>query len=296
MQKIGIITKPDRENLAPILKDIVGYLEKNDKQVLIEDKTILAAKIDLKGYSADEIASSADMLIALGGDGTLLNAARLIGRNKNIPLLGVNIGSLGFLTETTEAAIFSTLDNFFGGKYAIEERMMLDVDIQTRESSAERLPRGEDYKNFVAFNEIVICKNNPHRMINIVVYIDNKYVNTFKADGLIVSTPTGSTAYSLSAGGPLLLPSLNAFVITPICSHSLNNRSIVISGDSEVEVKLDDGSESASINLDGQVSATFGKENIIKIKKSPIAIKLVQLGDKDYYELWRRKLSWGKRE
>ncbi len=287
MQKIGIITKPDRENLAPLLKDIIEYLEENNKEVFIEDKTVFATKIDLNGYSADEIASSADMLIALGGDGTLLNAARLIGRNKNIPLLGVNLGSLGFLTETTEAEIFSTLDSFFNGKYAIEERMMLDVNI---------VPSDLENKNFVAFNEIVICKNNPHRMINIVVYIDNKYVNTFKADGLIVSTPTGSTAYSLSAGGPLLLPSLNAFVITPICSHTLNNRSIVISGDSEVEVKLDDGSESASINLDGQISVPFGRENIIKIKKSHIAIKLVQLGDKDYYELWRRKLSWGKRE
>ncbi|MFH0925684.1 MAG: NAD(+)/NADH kinase [bacterium] len=286
MNKIGIITKPDKKGLANILSELITWLEKKNKEIFIEKETLTATNIDRKGYDREKIPELVDMLLVLGGDGTFLSAARLINKKNSIPLLGVNLGSLGFLTETSLTELYITLENIFNNMYVIEKRIMLDITM---------IPIISEYNDLVALNELAICKVNPNRTIGIIIHIDNKYVNTFKADGLIISTPTGSTAYSLSAGGPIIFPDLNVFVITPICSHTLSTRPIVISGDSEIEIKLENDHNQASVSIDGQISIPFEHNNKVKVKRSSVVVNFLQSQQKNYYEILRTKLNWGRR-
>jgi len=235
--------------------------------------------------SSREVAATADVLVVLGGDGTLLAASHLVDRP--VPVLGVNFGSLGFLTEITMAELYPTLEGVLGGDYRFEERRMLRARVQQRDTP--------DTTGDV-LNDVVVTKAALSRIIELDVAVDGLFVSAFRADGLIVSSPTGSTAYNLAAGGPILHPTLDAVVLTPICPHMLTNRPLVVSDRSSIEVRLRAGRESdAHLTLDGQRGFPLRGGDVVTVTRSPRTIRLVK-AQRDYFEVLRTKLKWGESE
>jgi NAD+ kinase len=214
----------------------------------------------------------------------LLSAARYIGK-RQIPILGVNLGSMGFLTEFTLPEFFPALEAICADQYAFEERIMLDVELISRHKRARR---------FTALNDCVINTGALARIIDLDITVGNQYVTNFKADGLIVATPTGSTAYSLSAGGPIVQPSLGAVIITPICPHTLTNRPLVLNDNVVLRVELRNGSD-VMLTIDGQVGAPMGAGDAIRLRKSPYVTRLIQPPNKNHFQVLRAKLKWGER-
>ncbi|MEK7742046.1 MAG: NAD(+)/NADH kinase, partial [Nitrospirota bacterium] len=212
MKKIGIVSKAGRTEPAEILKDFLPWLNNKGLEVFLDSET--ASLLKMKGYSRSEMPSLVDMIIVLGGDGTMLNVARLV-CERGVPILGVNLGGLGFITEVQKEEVCNAMDKTLSGEYSIEDRMMLTAHIHRH---------GEKIAEYTVLNDVVINKGALARIIDLETYINKAYVTIFKADGLIVSTPTGSTAYSLSAGGPVLYPTLDCIILTPICPHTLTNR------------------------------------------------------------------------
>jgi NAD+ kinase len=244
-------------------------------------------KEEIKAFSSDEtqeIRELADLIVVLGGDGTILSTARLLG-NREIPVLGINYGSLGYLTEFRIEEMFSAIETVLSGKYEIDRRMMLDVSITSN---------GENKAIGRVLNDVVINKSALARIIEISVSFDKFFVNDFRADGLIVSTPTGSTAYNLSAGGPIVYPSMNAIILTPICPFTLTNRPIVIPDTSDINLRLLSADENVTVTLDGQVGYQIKPEDTINVRKSNIGFNLIQPANRNYFDILRNKLNWGK--
>lgn len=283
MQRIGIICKIGRPEPVEILKEFLPWLRNKGYEVFLDIET--AGLLNMEGYSRSQIPSLADVIIVLGGDGTMLGIARLVG-DRGVPILGVNLGGLGFITEVNRDEIFEAVEKVLAGSCSIEERIMLTAVVHRQ---------GERIADFVVLNDVVINKGALARIIDLETYINNSYVTTFKADGLIISTPTGSTAYSLSAGGPILYPTLNSIVLTPICPHTLTNRPIVLPDDFTVEIILRSESEDVFLTLDGQVGFSLRKNNIIEVKKSEFTTKLLMPCERDYFQVLRTKLKWGER-
>ncbi len=283
MKNVGIISKTGRPEPLEILKDILPWLKDQGYNVYIDKET--ASRLDMKGYKRAEIPKLIDVLIVLGGDGTMLSAARLVAE-RSIPILGINLGGLGFITEVNRTEVFSALETMLKGECSIEERMMLKTSI---------IRHGETIAEYTVLNDVVITKGALARIIDLETYIDHTYVTTYRADGLIISTPTGSTAYNLSAGGPIIHPSLDCIVITPICPHTLTNRPIVLSGESFIEVSMKSDSEDVFLTLDGQVGVSLKKSDLVEIKKSPFKTKLLIPCERDYFQILREKLKWGER-
>jgi NAD+ kinase len=225
------------------------------------------------------------MVIVLGGDGTLLSAARLVAdSNKNVPIFGVNLGSLGFMAEVSLDELYANLEQALAGKLQAEERMMLTAGI---------IRRGNKVSEYNVLNDAVISKGAIARMVSLEVSVGDDYLTSIRADGLILATPTGSTAYSLSAGGPIIHPALQCFVVTPICPHTLSNRPIAIPDSAIVRVKLVSRSEGVSLSLDGQVVSPLRLNDIVEVKKARYRVRLIKHPTKDYYEILRTKLKWG---
>lgn len=283
MKNIGIISKTGRPEAVEILKGLIPWLQEKDYKLFIDYETALILKTE--GYTLSEIPSLIDVLIVLGGDGTMLNAARLVA-DKGITILGVNLGGLGFITEITRSEIYSSIERMLNNDCMVEERMMLQAKI-IRDS--------EILKNYTALNDVVVTKGAFARIIDIETYIDSSYVTTFKSDGLIISTPTGSTAYNLSAGGPIIHPVIDCIVLTPICPHTLTNRPIVISGESRIELGLKSENEDVFLTLDGQIGFPLKKDDIIAVNKSSLKTKLLLPCGRDYFKILREKLKWGER-
>ncbi len=283
MKKIGIISKTGTEESIEILKELLPWLRKRECDVFLDNDA--ANILNIKGYNRSEIPCFVDIVVVLGGDGTMLSIARLVA-DRGIPILGVNLGGLGFITEINRARLFDAMDKFLSRKYVLEERMMLIAHIHRQ---------GEKISNYTVLNDIVINKGALARIIDIETYIDQKYVTTFKADGLIISTPTGSTAYSLSAGGPILYPTLHCIVLTPICSHTLANRPLVIDENMLIKVVLKSQSEDVFLTLDGQVGVSLKQNDVVEIKKSEYKTRLVIPCERDYFQILREKLRWGER-
>lgn len=283
MKKIGIISKIGKPEPPEILKGLVPWLTKRGYEVFIDLET--APLIGLQGYKRSEIPDLIDILIVLGGDGSMLSAARLVAE-RGIPILGVNLGGLGFITEVNTSEIYSVVEKMLRGECSIEERMMLQADI---------IRHGKRIATYNTLNDVVITKGALARIIDLETFIDHTYMTIFKSDGLIISTPTGSTAYSLSAGGPIIHPSLDCIVITPICPHTLTNRPVVIPGDSLIEVGLRSESEDVFLTLDGQVGFSLRKDDLIEVKKSSFKTRLLIPCARDYYQILRDKLKWGER-
>jgi NAD+ kinase len=283
MKKIGIICKSSRDEPQAILKELLPWLRKKGCEYYVDIET--ASKLNLKGFSKTEIPSLVDVVLVLGGDGTMLNVSRLVAE-KGIPILGINLGSMGFITEINKDEIYDAVDKMISDGCSIEERLMLTARIHRD---------GKKISEYLVLNDIVINKSALARIIDLETYINSTYVNTFKADGLIVSTPTGSTAYCLSAGGPILYPTLENVVMTPICSHTLTNRPIVLPDNFKIEIKLKASSEDVLLTLDGQVGFPLRMDDTVEINKSRYKTKLLIPVERDYFKILREKLKWGER-
>lgn len=283
MKRIGIICKIGRPEPLEILKDFLPWLRMKGFDVFVDSET--AELLNIDGYLRSQIPSMVDMIIVLGGDGTMLSVARLVG-SRGIPILGVNLGGLGFITEVNRDEIFDATEKVLSGSCSIEERIML---------SAIVFRSGEKIADFIVLNDVVINKGALARIIDLETYINNTYVTTFKSDGLIISTPTGSTAYCLSAGGPILYPTLNSIVLTPICPHTLTNRPIVLPDNFIIEVILRSESEDVFLTLDGQVGFSLRRNDTVEVKKTDFTTKLLIPCERDYFQILRTKLKWGER-
>jgi NAD+ kinase len=225
-----------------------------------------------------------DLIIVLGGDGTMIAASRLIG-DDHVLVLGVNYGSLGYLTDFRIEELYPALESIITGEYEIDRRGMLDVE---HWRSGERLAKGR------VLNDVVINKAALARIIEITVELNGQFVNSFRSDGLIVSTPTGSTAYNLSAGGPIVYPSMDAVVLTPICPFTLTNRPIVVPDHAEIDLTLDNENEGVVISLDGQIGLDMQAKDKLVIRKSSTTFNLVQPANRNYFDVLRDKLKWGR--
>jgi len=287
---IGVIARPDLAEAAPALRELVQWLQRRGVKVVLEEKTAVLADGSAGGSwtlaPGRDVAAQADAVVVLGGDGTLLGASRLMATDRPVPILGVNFGSLGFLTEITLAELYPTLESVLEGRYRYEERRMLRGCVR-REGQPDVI---DD-----ALNDVVVTKATLSRIIELDVSVDGLFVSTFRADGLIVSSPTGSTAYNLAAGGPILHPTLPAIVLTPICPHMLTNRPLVVSDGSAIEVRLrspQDGE--VHLTFDGQRGFPMGRQDSVQVTRSPRTLRLVTAAGRDYFAVLRTKLKWGE--
>jgi NAD+ kinase len=283
VKRIGIICKTGRPEPAEILKKFLPWLRSKGHDVFLDMETAEILNVD--GHPRANIPSLVNIIIVLGGDGTMLSVARLVGE-KGIPILGINLGGLGFITEVNREEIFEAVEKVLSGNCSVEDRIMLSAFVYRHE---------EKIADFIVLNDVVVNKGALARIIDMETYVNKSYVATFKADGLIISTPTGSTAYSLSAGGPILYPTLNSIVITPICPHTLTNRPIVLPDDFTIEIKMRSESEDVFLTLDGQVGFSLKKNDMIVVKKWDFTTKLLIPCERDYFQVLRTKLKWGER-
>jgi NAD+ kinase len=283
--RVGIVAKPDAPRAQGVILQLLPWLADRGRAVVFEKETADLVPV-VVGASASkaELPGQVDLLIVLGGDGTLLSMARAVG-DLGVPLLGVNLGGLGFLTATTLEEMFPALEAYLGGRMAIEERMLL---------AARVIRNGQPLCEYAALNDVVITKSAMSRIIDLSVSVDGRYATAYRADGLIISTPTGSTAYSLSAGGPILFPTMDAVVLTPICSHTLTNRPIVVPGTDRIEVTLLADQE-VMATIDGQVGVGLREGDTVEIRKAASRIRLVRFPQKDFFSVLRTKLKWGER-
>ncbi|MGE5238390.1 MAG: NAD(+)/NADH kinase [Chloroflexota bacterium] len=281
MKKIGIIGKTGRPDAVAVVKGFLPWLQERGCEVFLDLDT--ASSLNVPGYPRDQIPTLAEMIVVLGGDGTMLGAARLIG-DRGTPIMGVNLGGLGFITEVNREDIFDAFEHVLSGACTVEERIMLDAHVYRD---------GEPVSDFMVLNDAVMNKGALARMIEVETYVNNTYMTTFKADGLIIATPTGSTAYSLSAGGPILYPTLNSLVLTPICPHTLTNRPIVLPDSFTFEFILRSASEDVYLTLDGQVGFSLNKDDIVKVEKSKSTTKILIQPGRDYFHVIHTKLKWG---
>ena len=283
MKKIGIISKTGQTEPLKILKNLLPWLRKKGCEVYVDNE--VASSLHIDGYQRSQIPGIADFVIVLGGDGTMLSVARLIGE-KSLPILGVNIGGLGFLTAVQKEEIYQVLEKVMNGQCPVEERMMLTACV---------LRHGECIAEYLVVNDVVVNKGALARIIDLETYIDHSYVATFKADGLIVSTPTGSTAYALSAGGPIVYPTLSSIVLAPICPHTLTNRPIVLPDSVCVDIVLKSTNEDVFLTVDGQVGFSLRQNDIVQVRKSQLKAQFFIPCERDYFEILRTKLKWGER-
>ncbi len=283
MKRIHIVCKRGHAGAAQIAGRIIKEFGK-DKDIYLEED---AARMLLyeKSVEMEHVGDEADMIIILGGDGTLLSVSRHVKR-ENVPILGVNLGSLGFLTEISVEELPSMLEHIFKDDYGISKRIMLDVIIKRQ---------GEKIFDLTAFNDAVITKDALARIIDIETYVDDEYLTTIKGDGLIVSTPTGSTGYSLAAGGPIIYPSLKNILLSPICPHTLTNRPIILPECVKIRASLLSGDERVLLTLDGQIGVPLEYGDEVIMKKSIHTVSLIKSLQKGYFEILRTKLKWGER-
>jgi NAD+ kinase len=281
----GIISKPNRRLLSSIVPPLIEWLCERKIEVLVDQETRDCINPGAPCRSRDALATQVDLLIVLGGDGTLLSAARAHGSHK-VPILAVNLGGLGFLTSVTLDELYPLLEQVLAGKHRTSERMMLDAEV---------LRGGQSEEPQCALNDAVVNKAALARMLDFDVHVDGNHVGRYRADGLVVATPTGSTAYSLAAGGPIIDPDLDAFVITPICPHMLTNRPLVVPDTARIDLDFTAAEEPVYITLDGQIGFQLKPKDRVTITKSKSRVSLVRPPSKTYFEVLRSKLKWGER-
>lgn len=281
----GIIGKPIQDVLRKVVPPLIGWLEERKIEVFVDDETQACIDPNVISYSREQLTDKIGLLIVLGGDGTLLSGARAL-RGKQVPILAINLGGLGFLTSVTLEEMYPLLEQVLAGQFRSSERMMLDAEI---------LRSGKVVEKETGLNDAVANKAEQARMLDFDVYVEGNPVGRYRADGLIVATPTGSTAYSLAAGGPILHPALDSFVITPICPHMLTNRPLVISGSARIEIDFAAAAAPAYLTLDGQVGFQLEPMDRVTITKSASKVLLVRPPNKSYFEILRSKLRWGER-
>lgn len=285
INKIGIIAKPKKEEARAAVEKLIQWLKDRNKEIILDFQTASYISEPIESYQRSEIPSQSDIIIVLGGDGTLLSVARQIG-SLGVPIIGVNLGGLGFLTAITLDELHDALEDIFAGNFLVEHRMMLTSEIYRH---------GEKLSEYTVLNDVVINKGALARIIELETFVNEQYVTTYRADGLIISTPTGSTAYSLSAGGPVIFPTMSALIMTPICSHTLTNRPLVIPDNVSIKVILDTENQDVILTLDGQIGIALEYKDTVYIRKSSIYSKLIRFPQKIFFDVLRNKLKWGER-
>lgn len=282
--RIGIIGKTHKKETFDVTRELSKWLQERGIDVYIEKE--LGAEIGhTNSVARTELPELVDIILVFGGDGTFLSVARLVCKY-NIPILGVNLGGLGFLTEIVLDELYPMMEYILFGKYEVEEREMLCAVIHRK---AERVG------DYVVLNDVVINKGAVARIIDLAIYINGSHVTTFKADGIILSTPTGSTAYSLSAGGPIVYPTLPLTIITPICPHTLTDRPLVVSNETTVRIKVLTDTLDIYLTLDGQVGVNLRMGDVIEVRKADTSVKLIKSPFRDYFTILKAKLMWGER-
>lgn len=280
----GIISKPNKPELAEILPGLLAWFRKHNYQLVVDPETAPYAPA-IESMQREAMASRPlNFVVVLGGDGTLIAASRAVAK-AGIPVIGVNLGSLGFLTEVPLENLYPTLDGIEQNRYRIETRSMVHCDVY----------RGKEcIATHDALNDVVVGKGTIARLNHCDVYVDGVFVSRYQADSLIVSTPTGSTAYSLAAGGPILMPTVDAFVITPVSEHSLTHRSLVVRDTAEIEIIVQTGSDEAYLSLDGQIGMPMQDGDRVRCRKSQHHVKLLHI-EGTFFDVLRTKLKWGQR-
>ncbi len=284
MKRIGLYAKRGNPTAIVVAREVTSWLRERGIEVFLEQR--LAADMgDYQGYPGGSIPAMVNLIVVLGGDGTLISVARKVG-DLRTPILGVNLGSLGFLTEITLAELYPVMEKVIEGEFNVTKRLMLDAVVRRA---------GQEVGRYRVLNDVVINKGAIARMIDMEVTVDGDPLTTFKADGLIISTPTGSTAYNLAAGGPIIYPGLHCLVISPICPHMLTNRPIIVSAESIIRVEVKFQDEDVVFTADGQVGMPLHGGDVVEIRKSRSSTLLVKSPFKDFFEVLRTKLHWGAR-
>ena len=289
--KVAIFGKYYQNSTEPIIKDIFAFFNSNNVEMIIESyflNVLKEKKIIQKEYntftSHSELDSSFDMLVSIGGDGTILRAAALV-RDSGVPILGINAGRLGFLATVQKDNIAEFLQFIIEKKYSLSKRTQLSLTTTPENESIQEI-------NF-ALNEISVSRKETTSMITVETYLNGEFLNSYWADGLIIATPTGSTGYSLSCGGPILTPDVRSFVVTPIAPHNLNARPLVITDDTEIKLKVSGREENYLVSLDSRITS-INNETILTIKKTPFEINMVEIPDATFLKTLRSKLFWGE--
>jgi NAD+ kinase len=281
---VGIVSKPNKPEVAQIMPPLVAWLRSHDRDFVVDPETAPHAG-GVRTVSRQDMANlDLEFIVVLGGDGTFLSAARAVAKS-GIPIVGVNLGALGFLTEIPTDELYSTLAGIEKGSFALDVRSMVHCDVSRR---------GEVIASFDALNDVVVGKGTIARLNHCDVYVNQVFVSRYQADSLIVSSPTGSTAYSLAAGGPILMPDVQAFVVTPVSAHSLTHRPLVVRDSSQIEIVVMTGDEEAYLSIDGQSGMPMLDGDRVHCRKSAYQVKLVHMKG-TFFDVLHNKLKWGQR-
>jgi NAD+ kinase len=282
IRTVGLVAKYHEPKAAQMVRWLIPWLKKRGIKVLVENGVVRGAA---HSCSKKEMAARADLIISLGGDGTLLNIAPLVERPE-VPILGVNLGGLGFITEVAVDELEAVLSKTMDGDYEVEKRMTLEIRVIRKKARQHK---------FRVLNDAVIAKGARSRIIDLETYVGDDYLCTYRADGLIISTPTGSTAYSLAAAGPILAPTLDAIVLSPICPHTLTNRPIVVPSNASIRVTLRSFGDTVILIPDGQQGMRLNNGDQMEARDYGMPVSLIKLPSRSYYEILREKLKWGER-
>ncbi len=285
-KRLGIVANLSKQKARETIPAFLQMLR--EKKIPAVITTTIQRELDvgplgLDAYPRSEIGLYSDLVVAFGGDGTMLSTARDVSHTQ-VPILGVNLGRFGFLAEISIEELYRLIDDIAVGKFNVESRMAIQA----------RVIKGNRQRLFFAFNDVVLDRYSSSRTILIDTYINEEYLNTYDADGIIISSPTGSTAYNLSAGGPLLAPDMEALIVTPICSHSLSQRPLVIHPGRTIRIKARSEGRKMLFTADGQDVLTVAEHDVIEVQKAPFPVKLVKCSGKSFYEVLRTKLNWGE--
>lgn len=284
MRTIGIVIKRGQQQAYELGRELVAWLLGHDLTPLVESES--TAQLELStGVSKAEMVATADMIVVLGGDGTLLSTARLM-RERAVPLLGVNLGGLGFLTAVTTTELIPMMERVLAGNFRVDQRMTLEITL--RRGTTVVVERQ-------VLNEAVITKGALARIIDLDTFVNGQEVCVYKADGLIVTTPTGSTAYSLSAGGPIVHPSVGVMLLSPICPHTLTNRPMILPDTAVIRITVSSPDEDVVLTLDGQEGVQLQNGDVVEVRKGKSAVPLIQSATRSYFDILRSKLRWGER-
>lgn len=284
LKRVGVVIKPKLKQAQAVLSQLSRWLADHSIALVAEPAVQeIAPECRARIVPREDISQQVDLIIVFGGDGTMIATARNLG-DPPVPVLGVNFGGLGYLTEFTLEELFPALDMILHGEIGVQRRMMLDATV---------LRQHQPIMSQTVLNDVVVNKSTLARIIDIECLVDEQYVTTVRADGLIVATPTGSTAYSLSAGGPIIYPTMEAILITPICPHMLTNRPLVVPSDSTVKLILRSAREEVTLTLDGQTGVAFHSDDEVMVRRSQRFFEIIQPPEKNYFQVLRDKLHWG---
>jgi NAD+ kinase len=278
----------DNPDVARLAREAVALLQRRGVSVFLNEESAARLGHAALGIPEGDLAERAEVLVVFGGDGTILGAARQAAP-RAIPILGVNLGAFGFLAEVSDLQVGEALTRLLEGDYRLDERMMLRAEVQRE---------GREGREFLALNDIVVTKSGYARILRVRTEVNGRHLATLLADGLIVATPTGSTAYSLSAGGPIVHPGVEVIVVTPICAHTLNARAVVVSGNDVITVRVQPVGKPVApptLTVDGQEGFPLETDDVVKVERSPHRTRLIRLGSVDFYDMLRNKLTWGER-